>query len=165
MPEHKPTESREARENRQKIALGLKLEQLETIPEGLGVQLTAELKEAWAGQNRVAILGVLKKIGNTIQARYGLPHPTKPVFDTFMNKYLVNLGTGSGGSRLFINLPPDGTHPGDLIFPTNSNPSDREKGGTLADVFEELFGELAENIQPNGQAYYVVRIASAATKE
>ena len=153
---------REERERQRRIAAGVELETLDTIPADTGAAFVLELKEAWAVGDRKTILSVLKRIGDTIHARWGNTLPVHPYFDDGMNKYLVNLSSGTSGTRLMINMA--GNYPGDLIFPS-VHLGHNIKGRTLAEVFEELFGDSATNIQADEkEPYYVVKIASADKK-
>lgn len=125
-----------------------------------GAQLVASLKEVWKSSNQEKILSVLKTIGDRLHARWGYDMPTLSIYDALENAYKVFLSTGTSGTRLFIHTKENDPFPGDLVFP-NVNLDHKVKGRTLADVFEEVFGELAENIQDKEQPYYVVKVASA----
>jgi hypothetical protein len=155
-----------AEEKRRQIELGLRLELLDSIPEGLGDRLIDELKKSLETKDKKAVLATLKKIGDTIHARWGLDQPSSQQYENISARYIAYLSSGTGGTRLIINTMAPAAFPGDLIFP-NVNLGHRAKDGrTLADVFEELFGKSAENIQPkNDKPYYVVRITSAKDKK
>ena len=115
-----------------------------------------ELLDSIFPEDRTAVLGVLEQIGDTIHARFGFERPTQPIYEASQRKYRLSLVSGTAGTRIFINE--SAPYPGDLIFP-NVNSSHNKDGRTLADVFEELFGDLAENIQPNStEPYYVVSL-------
>jgi len=135
-----------------------------TEEEKIGKQLIDELKNALETRDKENTLSVLKKVGETIHSTWGSTMPVSTLFDKFEKKYTLNLSTGTAGTRLFINDKPNSIHQGDLIFP-NVNLSHKQKGKTLAEAFEEIFKDLAENIQTEENPYYIVKIASKKEKE
>ena len=144
-------------EHKRLVERGLRVELLETIPEGTGEKFLQELHVALQTGQTDLVLTVLKKIGDTLHARWGFTQPTKPQYEKDMERYTVGLSTDTSGTRLFLNTKERSLHRGDLIFP-NVNLGYKMRGLTLAHVFEELFGTFAVNIQPDsGSPYYVVK--------
>ena len=151
-------EKREALRREREIEMGLKLRLIDSFPEGVGEQLKNELKEAVAAEDKKRGEAILKKIGDMIHSRWGNETPTRAMYDETEKKYKVFLSTGTAGTRLMVNTKSIDKYPGDLIFP-NVNMSHINNNRTLADVFEELFGDLAENIQKGSETpYYVVKM-------
>ncbi len=148
---------RKEQERQWDIAHGLRLPLIDSIPFGYGAQLVSELKEAYDTHDTEKILAILKKIGDTMHSRFGLDSPTRGIYDEEQAHYVLYLSTGTGGTRLFINTKEYENFCGDLIFP-NVYLDVKVKGRTLADVFEELFGDLAVNVQDSKRPYYVVKI-------
>jgi hypothetical protein len=146
----------------QDIAQGISLECIDHIPEGRGIELRDELRQSLDTKDPVRVLATLKKIGDTLHARWGFERATHPEYSAEERKYRVNLSTGTSGTRLLINE--DGVYSGDLIFP-NVNLDHIKNKRTLADVFEELFEGLTLNINDeDSPPYYVVPITSKEEK-
>jgi hypothetical protein len=151
-------EARRANQKARDIAEGIVLECIDQIPEGRGIELRDELQQSLETKDPVQVLTTLKKIGDTLHARWGFDRPTHPEYSAEERKYRVNLSTGTSGTRLLVNE--DGVYSGDLIFP-DVNLNHIKNGRTLADVFEELFDGLASNVNEEGlPPYYVVPVTS-----
>lgn len=150
-------EARRLKQQQLEIESGLRLATLDAIPEGTGQQFIQELKTALASGNRDGVLAALKRVGDTIHARWGFTQPTNPVYEEAEGKYRVALSTGTAGTRLFINIEPHQQYPGNLIFP-NADLERKSRGRLLVDVFLELFGDKAENVGSPERPYYVVHL-------
>jgi len=154
--EHAVRRAARAAERRQRmIERGQLLELVESLPEGTAAELVDGLKTALTSGEQEQIKAALKRVGDTIHSLWGFDQPTNAIYDEVSHRYQVGLSSGTGGTRLMIN--DRRPYPGDLIFP-NVNLDHAQNGKTLANIFEEVFGDLVENIQSDENPYYVVKL-------
>ncbi len=113
--------------------------------------LINDLREAIKLDDKDAIIVAMQNIGDMVHAAWGTASTPQTVFDKVQERCITYLSTGTGGTRLMID------DSGDLIFP-NVNLDCKKNGKTLADAFEEVFKEKAQNIQGEDNPYYIVKL-------